>query len=357
MATDTSPSAASFGHARWLEVATLLGPALLLFAGFVLLPFLMSVAFSFTNVKLLQPEPVEWVGVDNYTRMFALKVVPAPPAVSEVEAQIPSRQWRRLKREQPKELDGYQFLTRLSMGGQAYLVGARDPQFLRSVANTFLFAVLVVPLQTLLALALALWVNQRFRGRVLLRTVFFSPVVTSMVVVAAIWGLLLHTDVGVVNQVLRAVYGAGAPQPDWLGDPHIAMLSIALMSAWQGAGFQMLIFLSGLQGISIDQYEAADVMGASRWQKFIYITLPCLRRTLVFVLVSTTIMAFGLFTQVDVLTGGGPRDATSTIIFHAVRVGFREQDIAYGSAMTLVFFLFVLLLSLGQKKLMTRSGT
>ena len=345
-----------FDHARWPEVVALAGPALLLFACFVLLPFAMAVAFSFTNVKLLQPEPIEWVGLDNYTRMFAVKVIAAPPALSEVEQQIPSRQWRRLKRTDPAPLAGYQYLARVALGDSAYLIGARDPQFLRSVANTFLFALLVVPLQTALALAMALWVNQRFRGRVLLRTVFFSPVVTSMVVVAAIWGLLLHTDVGLLNQVLRAVLGADAAQPDWLGDPQIAMVSIAIMSAWQGAGFQMLIFLSGLQGIAIEQYEAAEVMGANRWQKFIYITLPGLQRTLVFVLVSTTIMAFGLFTQVDVLTGGGPRDATSSIIFHAVRVGFREQDIAYGSAMTLVFFVFVLLLSLGQRKLSARWG-
>lgn len=330
------------------------GPALLLFAGFVLLPFVMSVVFSFSNVKLLQPEAVQWVGLDNYTRMFALRVIEAPPALNEIEQRIPSRQWRRLKQERPSSFEGFQYLTRVSLGGKAYLVGARDPQFLRSVANTFLFALLVVPLQTALALGMALWVNQRFRGRVVLRTVFFSPVVTSMVVVAALWGLVLHTDVGLANQVLRALLGADAPQPDWLGDPRIAMLSIAIMSAWQGAGFQMLIFLSGLQSIGIDQYEAADVMGASRWQKFIYITLPGLRRTLVFVVVSTTIMALGLFTQVDVLTGGGPRDATSTIVFHAVRVGFREQDIAYGSAVTLVFFLLVLAMSLGQKALMRR---
>lgn len=343
-----------FDHARWPEVAALAGPALLLFAGFVLLPFVMAVAFSFTNVKLLQAEPIEWAGLDNYTRMFSLTVIKAPAALDEVESKIPSRQWRRLKRAEPNRFEGYQYLARVAVGDSAYLVGARDPQFLRSVANTFLFALLVVPLQTALAFAMALWVNQRFRGRVLLRTVFFSPVVTSMVVVAAIWGLLLHTDVGLLNQVLRTVLGTDAAQPDWLGDPHIAMVAIAVMSAWQGAGFQMLIFLSGLQGISMEQYEAAEVMGANRWQKFVYITLPGLRRTLVFVLVSTTIMAFGLFTQVDVLTGGGPRDATSSIIFHAVRVGFREQDIAYGSAMTLVFFVFVLLLSLGQRKLSAR---
>jgi multiple sugar transport system permease protein len=180
--------------------------------------------------------------------------------------------------------------------------------------------------------------------------------VTSIVVVAAIWGLILHSEVGLANQLLRAVFGEQAPQPDWLGDPSIAMLSIAVMSAWQGAGFQMLIFLSGLQGISKEQYEAAQVMGASPLQQFWYITLPALKRTLVFVVLSTTIMSFGLFAQVDILTQGGPRDATTTIIYHAVRVGLREQDIAYGSAMTLFFFAFVLVLSLGQKKLMERIG-
>lgn len=345
-----------FGYARWSEVAVLAGPALLLFAAFVLLPFLMAVGFSFTNAKLMQTDRIEWAGLDNYTRMFALKLVEAPPAINDTEQEMPQRQWRRLKRAQVAEFEGYQYLTDVSAGGTRYLVGARDPQFLRSIANTFLFALLVVPLQTALALAMALWVNQSFKGRVMLRTVFFSPVVTSMVVVAAIWGLILHTEAGLANQLLRALFGASAPQPDWLGDPQLAMLSIAIMSAWQGAGFQMLIFLSGLQGISIDQYEAADVMGASSWQKFIYITLPGLKRTLVFVGLSTTIMAFGLFTQVDVLTGGGPMDSTTTLIFHSMRVGFREQDIAYGSAMTLFFFLFVLLLSLGQKKLMERLG-
>lgn len=352
MASDAS----RLGHARWTEVVPLLGPALLLFAGFVLLPFLMAVGFSLSNIKLLQTDRIEWVGLDNYARLFSVKVVTRPPALDGIETEKPSRQWRRLKREAPEAYEGYQYLTDLSLPGTQLLVGARDPQFLRSIANTLLFALLVVPLQTALAFGMALWVNLQFRGRVVLRTVFFAPVVTSMVVVSAIWGLMLHGESGLVNQVLVAVLGAHAPQPDWLGDPRTAMLSIALMSAWQGAGFQMLIFLSGLQGISREQYEAAQVMGASRWQQFLYITLPSLRRTIVFVTLATTIAAFGLFTQVDILTGGGPQDATSTLIFHSVRVGFREQDIAYGSAMSLFFFVLVLLLALVQKKLMERSG-
>lgn len=346
------------GRVRLGELGLLVGPALLLFLAFLVLPLALAVGFSFTDVKLLHQGDVHWTGADNYMRLFGLRVVEAPVPTPSAVQEPPVRRWRSLKRSatgaEATRLEGYQFLTEVSLGSRRWLVGARDPQFLRSIANTFLFAVLVVPLQTALAFGMALWVNRPFKGRVALRAVFFSPVVTSMVVVSAVWGLILHTDAGLINQWLLRNFGADAPQPDWLGDPRTAMLSIAVLSAWQGAGFQMLIFLAGLQGISHDQYEAAQLMGASRWQQFIYVTLPGLRNTLVFVLLSTTIAAFGLFTQVDMLTNGGPRDATTTIIFHAVRVGFREQDIAYGSAMALCFFMLVLLLSLAQRAVMER---
>lgn len=350
-------------HASLGELALLAGPAMLLFLAFLVLPFLLAVGFSFTDVKLLQQGDVHWTGADNYVRLFALRVVEVPEATqaatdTDAATVPPVRQWRAIKRSatgaDAARFEGYQFLTDVSLGQRRWLVGARDPQFLRSIVNTFLFAVLVVPMQTALAFGMALWVNRPFRGRVALRAVFFSPVVTSMVVVSAVWGLILHTDAGLINQWLLRWFGSGAPQPDWLGDPRTAMLSIAVLSAWQGAGFQMLIFLAGLQGIGQEQYEAAQLMGASRWQQFTYVTLPGLRNTLVFVLLSTTVAAFGLFTQVDMLTNGGPRDATSTLIFHAVRVGFREQDIAYGSAMALCFFVLVLLLSLAQRALMER---
>ena len=350
MASDLS----AFGRARFSEVALLTGPAALLLGLFVVLPFLLAVAFSLSNAKLLQQGPIEWAGADNYVRMFAVRVVPMPTSGPAADPILPSRQWRAIKRAQPEEFEGWQFLGDVSLGSKHWLIGARDPLFLRSVLNTFVFAVMVVPLQTLLAFGMALWVNQKFSGRVLLRTVFFAPVVSSMVVVSAIWGLILHSDEGLLNQWLLAVLGPAAPQPDWLGDSHWAMLAIAVMSAWQGAGFQMLIFLAGLQGVPPEQYEAALVMGASRWQRFFYITLPSLRGTFVFVLLSTTVAAFGLFTQVDVLTHGGPQDSTSTVIFHAVRVGFREQDIAYGSAMMLFFFVFVLLISVAQRALSAR---
>lgn len=343
-------ASAPFGHARRREVALLVGPALLLFGTFVVLPFLLAVACSFSNAKLLQGDRLAWVGLTQYARLFGMHVVAVEPDV----ATTPMRQWRQTRQAEAPAHDGYQYLTSADLGERRWIVAARDPQFLRALLNTFWFAMLVVPLQTALALAMALAVNRPYPGRTLLRTVFFAPVVTSMVVVSVVWGLLLHADEGLVNGALRALFGPGAPQPDWLGDARLAMPSIAAMSAWQGAGFQMLVFLAGLQSIPKELYEAAQVEGATRWQQFVHVTLPGLRRTLVFVLLATTIGAFGLFTQVDVLTEGGPLDSTTTIMHRAVQVGMRQQDVAYGSAMALVFFVLVLTLSLLQRRLMVR---
>jgi multiple sugar transport system permease protein len=186
--------------------------------------------------------------------------------------------------------------------------------------------------------------------------VYFAPVVTSMVVASIVWAFMLNTDRGLVNGLLRGVLGDPNAGPDWLGEPAYALPAIAVMSAWQGAGFQMLVFLAGLQSIPTEQYEAATLMGANAWQRFVHVTLPGLRNTLVFVLVSTTLLAFGLFTQVDVMTGGGPLDSTSTVVYHAVRTGFREQDIGYGSTITLVFFMIVLAMTLVQRMLVPKGG-
>jgi multiple sugar transport system permease protein len=202
------------------------------------------------------------------------------------------------------------------------------------------------------ALGLAILVNQKVRGRIFFRTVYFAPVVTSMVVASIVWAFMLNTDRGMLNEVLRSVLGDPNAGPDWLGDRHYALPAIAVMSAWQGAGFQMLVFLAGLQSISPEQYEAATLMGANAWQRFVHVTLPGLRNTIIFVAVSTTLLAFGLFTQVDVMTSGGPLDSTTTVVYHAVRSGFKQQDVGYGSTITLVFFVIVLGMSVLQRLLM-----
>jgi multiple sugar transport system permease protein len=174
------------------------------------------------------------------------------------------------------------------------------------------------------------------------------------VVASIVWAFMLNTDRGMLNELLRGLLHDPNAGPDWLGDSHYALPAIALMSAWQGAGFQMLVFLAGLQSISHELYEAATLMGANAWQRFVHVTLPGLRNTIIFVLVSTTLLAFGLFTQVDVMTSGGPLDSTSTVVYHAVRSGFKEQDVGYGSTITLVFFVIVLALSALQRMLVSK---
>jgi multiple sugar transport system permease protein len=138
---------------------------------------------------------------------------------------------------------------------------------------------------------------------------------------------------------------------DWLGNTSTAMPALMGMSIWQAVGFHMIIWLAGLQTIPGELYEAASIDGASRWNKFRYVTWPGLKATRVFVLITITIAAFGLFTQVDVMTNGGPLDSTSSIVFYAVRQGWGQQNIAYGSAISLVFFVMVLGVALIQRYL------
>lgn len=342
-------------------VSGLAGPAMLLFALFILLPLLIAAGATLTNHRLVSPEPTRFVGLDNYQRLLALKVVVVDPlqdaggAVVRDEDGVRYPTWRQLRQARP-ELAGYRAAFHISFFGSKLVLAATDPLFYRSLINTFLFAILVLPLQCGAALGLALLVNQKIRGRIFFRTVYFAPVVTSMVVASIVWSFLLNADRGMINELLRAITGDPNAGPDWLGESTFALPAIAIMSAWQGAGFQMLVFLAGLQSISHDQYEAATLMGANAWQRFIHVTLPGLRNTIIFVLVSTMLMAFGLFTQVDVMTDGGPLDSTSTVVYHAVRSGFKQQDIGYGSTITMVFFGIVLAVSVLQRFLVSKGA-
>lgn len=338
-----------WGEDGWLVASGFAGPALILLIGFLILPLLLAAGVAFTNHQLVSPQPTQFIGLDNFKRLLSIQMVsidPLPAAPGEAQPHYPS--WRQLLVQHP-QLRGYREAFRLEVAGRRIVLSATDALFYRSLINTFAFALMVMPLQCGIALGLALLVNQRVRGRVIFRTVYFAPVVTSMVVASIVWTFMLNTDRGMINELLRAISGDPNTGPDWLGDRHYALPAIAVMSAWQGAGLQMLIFLAGLQSIGPELYEAATLMGANAWQRFIYVTLPGLRNTIVFVLVTTTLMALGLFAQVDVMTSGGPLDSTSTLIYHAVHSGFREQDVGYGSAIALVFFMIVLAISLGQQ--------
>ena len=288
-------SAASRKEARtaWLMSS----PALLLLALFLGIPILLTFVLSFTNIRLVSPNPPRFVGLNNFVRAFA-----------------------------------------------------HDPTFVRSLTNTAFFALIVVPCQSALALALAILVNAKVKGVTAFRTMIFMPVVTSMVVVSILWSFFYEEN-GLFNSVLNTLTGGGWTAVAWLNNPGTAMPAVIVLSIWQAVGLHMIIWLSGLQGIDPALYEAADLDGVNGWQRFRYVTWPGLHSTMVFILVTITIAALGLFVQVDVMTSGGPQDATSTIVYHAVRKGYREQDMGYGSAISLIFFIAVLLISLIQRRL------
>ena len=334
----------------------MVAPALIGLLTFVVIPFLLAVSFSFTNQRLLSPNPTQFIGLENYARLFSVRLLPVQAdrggdgtLSKDEQGQLIFPRVRQIVR-QSDQLAQYKEVQGITVGPTRYVLIARDPIFWRALLNTLTFALLVVPLQCGLALALALLVNQRLPGMTFFRTVFFSPVVASMVVLSILWSLLYDQKFGLINQMLSVISSGRIPPIDWLGDPRTALIAIVIMSAWQGMGFQMVIFLAGLQSVPSELYEAAELDGANALQRFRFVTLPGLRNTTVFVLTTTVIAALGLFTQVDVMTQGGPREATTTIMLHAVRTGFREQDIAYGSTITVVFFLMILALASLQRR-------
>jgi len=325
-------------------------PAVLGLGLFVVLPFVMALILTFTDQRLVSPAPGAFVGLRNYDRLLSVSALVQNPVRDGVPVYARVRSVTRTKR----AYLGYRPLAGFGLGRRRVTILAKDPAFLKALGNTFAFAVMVVPLQCGVALGLALLVNAGLRGQTVFRAVYFSPVVMSMVIVSVVWAFLFDRDLGLINQALGAL-SCGLIKPiDWLGNPSTAMPAIVIMSAWQGAGFQMLILLAGLQGISRELYDAARIDGASPWQCFWHITVPGLRHTIGFVLVVTTIAALGLFTQVDVMTGGGPRGATATVMFEAVQHGVREGNIAYGATISVVYFALITILILIQQLMQRR---
>jgi multiple sugar transport system permease protein len=275
-----------------------LSPALALILLFIVLPFLLTVAFSFTDQRLVpNPNvPTEWIGWRNYARVF------------------------------------------------------ENEDFVRTLLNTAYFTVLVVPLQCGLGLAVAMLINTKLPMRQLFRGIYFLPTVISMVVVSVIWFSLFQMS-GFFNTLLNALTFGLVDPVDWLGNPKTAMPALVLMSAWQGFPFQMVVYLAGLQSINTDLYEAARLDGANRWNEFWHITMPGLLNTHILVVMTTTILAFKLFTQVELLTKGGPSGVTDTLVRFIYLTGFRQGKVGIAAAAAVVFFLIVLAISLVQRRL------
>lgn len=266
------------------------GPALVLLTLFLFLPMILTLIFSFTDFFALNPSLTHFVGLDNYFQVL------------------------------------------------------KDDDFRQAFANTLKFVIIIVPLQSLGALGLAMLINKVTYCKTYFKVAFFIPVVMSLAVVSALW-MQIYSPEGILNSIL-ANFGISA-QP-FINSSEQALPSIAIMSAWQGMGYQMLIFLGGLQQINPALYEAAEMDHASGWQKFKDITLPELKPLCIFVLITITIGAFRMLVQPMVMTGGGPSHSTYTMVYDIYETGTVNWEIGLASTMAIVFAFFVMILTVIQ---------
>lgn len=272
-----------------------IAPAVILLVTFLVVPMIYTVYYSGFRYQIMRPNDLKFIKFDNYINLF------------------------------------------------------NDKNFWVSLKNTVYFSVIVVPLQCTLALALALLVSKKFKGVTIFRTMYFSPQLTSMVVIAVLWSVLYNSNpnTGLINSML---VNLGMDSINFLTNENTAMNSIIFMSAWQGAGYQMMIFLAGLQGIPKEQYEAASVDGANKLGQFLYITIPGLKGTIKYVIMITMIQAMKLFTQPYVMTQGGPKNSTKTLVYYIYTQGFQKGNFGYACSIATIFFVIVVSMSLTMKK-------
>jgi len=283
------------GTARRAEAwagALLAGPAVAVFAVFMFVPLLLTVWFSLHEWGGFGP--MTWVGAANYVEI------------------------------------------------------AQDPSFWTAFGNTVLFTGVSVPLGIATGLGAALLLNQALPSRGLLRGLVYVPVVVSGVAAGVIFLRLFDPIRGILNQLAET---AGLPQVDWQSDATAALVSIVVVTTWQGVGFGMVVYLAGLQGIPREVYEAASVDGAGRWRTFASITWPLLAPTTFFLVVYSVILAFQAFDSVYVLTRGGPGDATTFLVQYAYEQGFNQLRQGYAAALGVIIYAVVLVLTLAQWRL------
>jgi len=267
-----------------------LAPGLILLAISVLIPAVMALLISFTRSGLDVSEPLQFIGLANIRRLLA------------------------------------------------------DPMFFKVLGTTLLYLVGVVPPVVLGSLALAVLVNRQLPGMHLFRAAFYTPVLVS-IVVAAIAFRWLYAETGLVNGWLGALLGPSFTPIGFLTNPLLALPAVMVVTLWKGLGYYMMIFLAGLQGISADLYEAAELDGSEGWRKHLDITLPLLRPYVTLVAVISAIAATKVFEEVYLMTQGGPADATRTLVYYVYDQAFAELEISYACTVGLALFVIVLLLS------------
>ena len=230
-------------------------------------------------------------------------------------------------------------------GLENYQVMLDDPVFWKSLINNLLFALATIPISMALAIAMALWVNEKILGRSFLRMSYFLPTVLPMIAVANIWIFFYTPDYGLINQGLALL---GFTSLNFLGDPHLALMSVTIVAIWKEAGFFMIFYLAALQTLSPSYREAAQIEGASKWYFFRKIQWPLLMPTTIFVLVNALINAFRMVDHIFVMTNGGPNNASSLLLFYLYEVGFKFWDVGYASALTMVLLTILAVIGLLQ---------
>lgn len=282
-------------RSKYVALAVLLLPSLVGMFTFLMLPVLSSLVLSFTEWDMIGE--IGWVGLDNY-------------------------------------------VTALS-----------DPAVLGALRNTLVFILGYLPAVVVIALALALLLNRRIKGRVVFRAIYFVPVVTSWVAVSLIWKWLLNPQYGLINFALSLI---GIKGPGWLFDPAWAMAGVILTSVWKDIGFVTVIYLAGLQDIPEPLYEAAALDGATPWQRFWSITWPMLAPTTFFVTTISLISSFQVFDQVWIMTQGGPAGATSVMVELIYKNAFSYFKMGYASAISWILFALIFAVTIAQNLLQKR---
>ena len=268
----------------------LVSPYLLHLLVFIAFPVVFSIVLTFHKWNIISP--MEYVGADNFVRLF------------------------------------------------------NDRMFWKAIMNSFVFLVIHIPILIIIALALAYFLNQKLFFRAFFRAAFFLPVVISGVVVTMLWQQLYSFDTGLINGMLVSI---GLPRVAWLTDSKFAMISIAIMATWKNVGLYVILFLVGLQSVPERYYEAADVEGASSWQKFRYITLPAINPTIFMVTILSTIGGFGLFIEPYIMTGGGPLNSTLSAMLYIYKQAFEYYHMGYAATLGIFFALIIMLVVVIQK--------
>ena len=245
-----------------------------------------------------------------------------------------------------------------SLGGNPKMIGAdnykrlaKDPAFLTSVKNTFMFFILTVPVLVVVSLLLAVLVNQKLRGRNAVRAISIIPYVLIPAIVGIMWNWLYDNNFGLLNYYLRQIH---LDPVFWLTDEKVALVAVSLVVMWTYLGYDMILFLAGLQGVSSQLYEAASIDGASRWQTFRYVTLPLLKPVTMMVTTLTLVNVVQLFDQIYVMTNGGPGTSTLTMVQYMYTSAFNNYELGYGSAIEVVILVMLMVLIVLQNRIGNR---